>query len=185
MIEYAVSATVIDGTPQVGFQAQNIGNTTIKGLDFSLVGEGRFGAIPLAILAGYTYIDPKFQEFTDGIKARSSADINILKYRFQHSIKVDIETGFNKFKVGIALLRNSHMEAIDALFEDFVIPGLKGYRAANNEGYYIWNARMSYQITPQMKTSFLVKNITNQEYSNRPGLLEPTRLVSARLDYVF
>lgn len=185
MVEYAVSAAVINGMTQVGFQAQNIGNTVIKGLDFSLAGEGRFGNIPLAILAGYTYIDPKFQEFTDGIKARSSADYNILKYRFQHSVKVDIETGFDKFKIGIALLRNSHMEAIDALFEDFVIPGLKEYRATNNEGYYIWNARMSYQISTPMKASFIIKNLTNQEYGNRPGLLEPTRLWSARLDYTF
>ncbi len=185
MIEYAVSATVIDGIPQVGFQAQNIGNTIIKGLDFSLVGEGKLGNIPLAILAGYTYIDPKFQEFTDGIQARSSVDFNILKYRFQHSVKVDIETGFNKFKIGIALLRNSNMEAIDALFEDFVIPGLKEYRAANNEGYYVWNVRMSYQLSSPLKASLIVNNLTNEEYSNRPGLLEPTRLISARLDYVF
>ena len=183
MIEFNAAAATINGAPVVGFQAQNIGDTVIKGLDFTIAGEGHFGSMPLAILAGYTYIDPKFQNFTENTQARSSVDYNILKYRFKHSIKVDVETGFHNFKVGLALLRNSHIEAIDALFESFVIPGLKEYREINNNGYYVWNTRVSYQVIPAMKASFLINNLTNLEYSNRPGLLEPTRLWSMRLDY--
>ena len=150
-----------------------------------MTGQGKVGDIPLSILAGYTYIDPKFKDFTEEDRGRSSADFNILKYRFQHSVKVDIEGAFGPMKVGIALIRNSHMEAIDALFEQIIVPGLGKFRAENDNGYYLWNARLSYQLTPQIKTSLLVNNLTNIEYSLRPGLLEPTRLWSARVDYIF
>ncbi len=186
MIEFTL-ATVTDarGFPLVGFQAQNIGGTVIRGVDISLAGQGSLGDIPVSLLTGYTYIDPKFKDFTEEDRGRSSVAYNILKYRFKHSVKLDVESTFGPFKVGIALIRNSHMEAIDALFEQIIIPGLATYRATNNNGYYLWNARVSYQLTPQLKASFLVNNLTNQEYSTRPGLLEPTRLWSMRADYVF
>jgi len=67
-----------------------------------LTGQGKVGDIPLSILAGYTYIDPKFKDFTEEDRGRSSVDFNILKYRFQHSVKVDIESTFGPVKVGIA-----------------------------------------------------------------------------------
>jgi len=145
--------------PEIGFQAQNIGNTRIRGLDLSIAGQGNFGNIPTSILAGYTYVDPQFKEFTEND-------------RFRHSVKMDVESRFNKLSVGLAFFYNSNMEAIDALFEDFVIPGLKEYRAANNRGYYLLNARIAYHINEQFKASLLVKNLTNEEYSIRPGLLE-------------
>lgn len=186
MTEFVV-ATVVgsNGLPQVGFQAQNIGNTVINGIDVSLAGQGSIGKIPIAILGGYTYINPKFKDFTEEDKGRSSVDYNILKYRFKHSVKMDVEGTFGRLKVGIALIRNSHMEAIDALFEQIIVPGLATYRAENNSGYYLWNARLSYQFTSKIKASFLVNNLTNQEYTTRPGLLEPTRLFSMRVDYRF
>jgi len=186
MTEFVVSTFTGDtGFPQVGFQAQNIGNTVIKGVDISLAGQGSLGTIPISILGGYTYIDPKFKDFSEEVKARSSVDYNILKYRFKHSVKMDVESTFGPMKVGIALIRNSHMEAIDALFEQLIVPDLADYRALNNTGYYLWNARLSYQVTPQLKASLLVNNLTNQEYTTRPGLLEATRLWSMRVDYIF
>ena len=186
MIEFTLATiTGANGFPLVGFQAQNIGNTVIRGLDISLAGQGKIGSIPISLLTGYTYIDPKFKDFTEEDQGRSSVDCNILKYRFKHSVKVDVESAFGPLKIGIALIRNSHMEAIDALFEQIIIPGLADFRATNNNGYYLWNGRVSYQITPQLKASFLVNNLTNTEYSTRPGLLEPTRLWSMRVDYTF
>ena len=186
MIEFTLATiTGANGLPLVGFQAQNIGNTVIRGLDISLAGQGNIGSIPISLLTGYTYIDPKFKDFTEEDRGRSSVEYNILKYRFKHSVKVDVESTFGSLKVGLALIRNSHMEAVDALFEQIIIPGLADFRATNNNGYYLWNARVSYQLTPQLKTSFLVNNLTNAEYSTRPGLLEPTRLWSMRMDYTF
>ena len=168
-----------------GFQAKNIGNTIIKGIETSIQGQGNILGIPTNIIAGYTYIDPKFKTFTEDDQLRSSVDYNVLKYRFKHTVKVDIESTFNKFNVGVAMFRNSQMEAIDAIFENIVVPGLRDFRAANNNGFYVFNARAGYQVNEQLKVGFLVKNLTNIEYTKRPGLLEATRLWTMRVDYKF
>ena len=115
MIEFTFVGT------EEGFQARNIGNTIIKGVDMSIQGQGNFFGIPTSIVSGYTYIDPKFKTFTENDRLRSSADFNILKYRFKHTVKVDIESKFKKFNLGVAMFRNSHTIAIDAVFEAFVV----------------------------------------------------------------
>lgn len=170
---------------ETGFQATNIGNTVIKGLETSIQGQGEIGGIPTTIIAGYTYIDPKFKDFSEQDRLRSSVDFNVLKYRFKHTVKVDIESRFNKLNVGVAMFRNSQMEAIDAIFEALVVPGLGDFRAANNNGFYLFNARVGYQATEKLKIGLVAKNLTNIEYTKRPGLLEPTRLWTMRLDYKF
>ncbi len=168
-----------------GFQAKNIGNTIIRGAETSIQGQGKILGIPTNVIAGYTYIDPKFKTFTEDDQLRSSVNYNVLKYRFKHTVKVDIESTFNKFNVGVAMFRNSQMEAIDAIFENIVVPGLRDFRAENNNGYYLFNARVGYQANEHLKFGFLVKNLTNIEYAKRPGLLEPTRLWTMRVDYKF
>jgi len=170
---------------QNGFQATNIGNTVIKGFDTSIQGQGQLFGVPTNIIAGYTYINPQYQEFTDSERRGSSVEYNVLKYRFKHTFKIDVESDFDKLNVGVALFRNSHMEAIDAIFESLVVPGLREYRAANNNGYTLINARVGYQFNEHLKLGFLVNNLTNMEYTKRPGLLEPTRLWTMRVDYKF
>jgi len=168
-----------------GFQANNIGNTVIRGVETSIQGQGSIYGVPTNIIAGYTYIDPKFKNFTEDDQLRSSADFNVLKYRFKHTVKVDIESKFKKFNVGVAMFRNSHIEAIDAIFETLVVPGLRDFRAENNNGFYLFNARVGYQANEHLKLGFLVRNLTNIEYTKRPGLLEPTRSWTLRVDYKF
>lgn len=168
-----------------GFQANNIGNTVIRGIETSIQGQGSILGVPTNIIAGYTYIDPKFKEFTENDQLRSSADFNVLKYRFKHTVKVDVESTFKKFNVGVAMFRNSHMEAIDAIFENLVVPGLKDFRAQNNNGFYLFNARVGFQANEHLKVGLVARNLTNIEYTRRPGLLEPTRSWTLRLDYKF
>ena len=75
----------------IGFQSQNIGNSIIRGVDISIAGEGQlFNNIPLKALVGYTYLDPRFQDFGEFEKISSSSEENILKYRYQHTGKLDI-----------------------------------------------------------------------------------------------
>lgn len=168
-----------------GFQATNIGNTRIRGIDLSMAGQGKLFGFPTSILAGWTFIDPRFKDFDEANRLLSSVDYNILKYRFKHTIKIDVETKVRDFSLGLAMLRNSNMEAIDAIFETLVVPGLREYRAENNNGFYLFNVRASYQFNDHFKTSFLVNNLLNREYMVRPGLIEPTRLWSVRFDYKF
>jgi outer membrane receptor protein involved in Fe transport len=166
-----------------GFQSQNIGNTRISGIDLNVTGAGKIGSWEAAVLAGYTYVDPRYRTFTEVDSISSSAKRNILKYRFQHTAKIDLETGKNKWRVAASARYYSFMENIDAILEELVVPGLKEYREENNKGFTILDIRASYQITKKLKTSFLINNILNLEYSMRPGLLEAPRNFSLRLDY--
>ncbi|MCB0688961.1 MAG: TonB-dependent receptor, partial [Saprospiraceae bacterium] len=99
--------------PARGFQSQNIGDTRIKGIDFSLNGRGEILGIPAYLLAGYTYIDPRFQEFTERDSINSTAGYNILKYRSKHLVKFDMQTDAEKLNVGLSLQYTSNQEAVD------------------------------------------------------------------------
>ncbi len=167
-----------------GFSAQNIGNTVIKGIDGSVQGQGKLFGIPTNILAGYTYVDPKFKDFTEDERLRSSADYNILKYRSKHTFKVDVESQFGKWNVGVGVFRNSHIEAIDGIFNT-IIRGLRDFRAENDNGFFLVNARVGFQANEHLKIAFIGKNLTNELYTKRPGLVEPTRLWTMRVDYKF
>lgn len=166
----------------IGFQSQNIGNTIIRGVDLSIAGEGNlFNNFPLRGLIGYTYLDPRFQDFGEIEKTSSSSEENILKYRYQHTGKLDIETAFPKFNIGVAGFVYSNLEAIDRLFAVF-ITGLEDYRAENDSPFSIWNVRLSYIINDKYKVSVHANNAFNKEYTLRPALIEAPRHFTLRLD---
>ena len=169
----------------IGFQSQNIGNSIIRGVDISIAGEGQlFNNIPLKALVGYTYLDPRFQDFGEFEKTSSSSEENILKYRYQHTGKLDIETGFPKFNLGVAGFYYSNLEAIDRLFSVF-ITGLEQYRAENDNPFSVWNVRLSYIFMEKYKVSAHINNILNNEYTLRPALIEAPRHFTLRLDASF
>ena len=170
--------------PPAGFQSQNIGNTDIKGIEFSIAGQGELFGTTTSLLGGYTYIDPKFQDFTAEDSLFSSADYNVLKYRYRHSFKFDIETKIKKFSVGLAVFYNSNMEAVDKVFEVF-IPGLAVQRREDTNGYTTFDLRVAYQIIPSIKVALIGKNIFNEEYTSRPALLEAPTNITCRFDFKF
>ncbi|MEM8909158.1 MAG: TonB-dependent receptor, partial [Bacteroidota bacterium] len=122
MIEFNIRLTL-----PISFQAQNVGATVIRGLDFTIAGQGEILGLTTNLLAGYTYIVPRFQEFTEEDELFSSADYNVLKYRNRHSIKFDIESRYGPVSLGIAAFYNSRVEAIDAIL-NLELPGLADYR---------------------------------------------------------
>lgn len=166
----------------LGFKSLNIGNTRIKGLDLSLTGSGKLFKVPVTILAGYTYIDPRqidFVEKTD--TAKNSANYNILKYRFRHMAKADIQaTLFKKLDVGASMRYYSFMESIDKIFE-VRIPGVKHYRDRHHYGDWVFDARVSYQWNEQMKIAMIVKNVFNYEFMGRPADMQPPRTFTLQL----
>ena len=168
----------------LAFQSQNIGDTDIKGIEFSITGQGRLFGTTTSLLAGYTYIEPKFQNFTAYDSDQSSVDYNVLKYRRKHSFKFDIETKIKKFSVGIAMLYNSHMEAIDAIF-DLFIPGVAEHRMEDTDGYKTFDVRIAYQINKNIKVALIGKNVFNEEYTSRPGILEAPTNITCRVDFKF
>jgi iron complex outermembrane receptor protein len=166
-----------------GFQSQNIGDTRIKGFDSSINGKGKILGVPTLLMAGYTYIDPKFQEFSQRDSINSTATYNILKYRSKHLIKFDAQSDYRKFNVGLSVQYTSNQEAIDRVFYLFV-PGLEKFRESHR-GYALTDLRMLYDFTDHLTLSVQCRNLFNVEYSERPGLLAAPRNMTFRIDYVW
>lgn len=172
------------GSEGIGFKSQNVGNTRIWGGEITLAGRGNIGAMETSILAGYTYISPKFKEFTDEIRTSSSADYNVLKYRFRHTAKADIESKIKRVSVGGSFNYRSKMEAIDNIF-NALIPGVKDFREANDKGDWTLDARISYQLFKQGKIGFICKNVFNREYTVRPAVIEAPRNYTVKYTHEF
>lgn len=166
----------------LGFKSLNIGNTRIKGIDITLTGDGKIFGMPLGIMAGYTYIDPRqidYVEKTD--TAKSSANYNILKYRFRHMAKADVElTLLKHIGIGVGMRYYSFMENIDRIFE-IQIPGIKHYRDNHRYGDWIFDARLSYSFRAEFKMSLIIKNLFNYEYMGRPADMQPPRSFALQL----
>jgi len=165
------------------FQSQNIGNTKIQGLDVSLSGQGKIKGVDTYVLAGYTFLNPVYKDFTDQIKLQSSEDFNILKYRNKHAFKFDLQFEYKNFTLGGGVISASKIVAIDAVLE--LLGGIGQYREDNDHGYYAIDVRAAYEIFDGFKLSLLSKNLLNQEYMLRPGSLEAPRSVTIRADYNF
>lgn len=175
---------VFVSTPLFGFQSQNIGDTKIQGIEISLAGNGKIGSIPVTFYGGYNYSDPKYQDFSgleDFLNETSSTNENVLKYRSRHSFSMDLQSNIDKFMFGVAVQGASHVLAIDKILETF-IPDLESYRDFDSNGYQIFDARVGYSLG-NMDIAVHLKNILNQEYTQRPGIIQAPRNIALRLDY--
>lgn len=163
------------------FSSENVGNTQIRGLETVIAGQGKIGEVSTTLLAGYTYIEPKFRGWVADDTLTSSVGYNVLKYRFRHTLKFDAESTWKKISLGLSVLRNSNMEAIDRIFEA-AIPGVGHFRREHNQGYEIVDARLGLHFSKKYKLSLLCQNLLNEEYSVRPGALDAPRSFTLRLD---
>ena len=190
-----------DSVAIAGFQSINIGDTRIIGADFSIVGQGKLFGLPTSILAGYTFTKPEFRNFSDtttrvlnsncyhndadGERVFEYANCkNILKYRFPHTIKVDVESQIKKVSLGVSVRYFSFMEAIDEAFNRF-LPGIEEFRERNNSGITIVDARAIFNVTDNSRISFIVKNLTNLEYALRPALIDAPRSYTLKYAHEF
>ncbi|MBP6977345.1 MAG: TonB-dependent receptor [Bacteroidales bacterium] len=170
---YLPDSVTMPTLDDLGFKSLNIGHARIAGVDLMVGGSGKFLKQPVRFFAGYTYMDP----------VDLSADTlenNILKYRFHHEVKGDVQWDYKGFSVGISLVYNSNIERIDEAFEEKILgheifKGLKRYRQENDKGFLIFDARFAYQITTHIRMALHVKNLFNKEYMGRPGDIQPPR----------
>jgi len=187
-----------------GFKFVNTGDTRVRGLDFSLMGDGKiFRNVELSILAGYTYtlpqsVDPHdvyaIENPGEGFIPKQLTYINtssdttnyILKYRFQHIAKIDAEVSYKVFSVGFSERYYSFMKNIDKTFYDIDITGtlptgIVNYRATHDHGTWVSDARVSYAFAKHYKASLVVSNLFNTEYSLRPVKAEPMRTIALQV----
>lgn len=189
-------------SPGFGFKANNVGDTRIYGLEASVGGEGKlFGKFPTTLNLGYTYIVPQYRHYdrakTDYLDI---ATYNVLKYRIRHQFVGVWDVDFKGFTFGVTGQYYSFMENVDAIFTT-ILPSLDAYRASHLKkgssltdahpkfkGDFVLDVRVGYHFmvdNRDMTFSFLVKNITNREYTLRPALVEAPRSFGFRIDMAF
>jgi iron complex outermembrane receptor protein len=173
----------------VGFQAQNAERARITGIEFSMNSSGKIGEVEVLTLLGYTYMNP-ISLNTDPIYTATFSDTtgSMLKYRFKHLAKADIECNYKKFGVGLSARYNSFMRNIDLAFEDGVLGqeilvGMASYRAQFNKGVPVFDLRFNYAITEAFKCNLILNNLTNAEYVSRPGAIQAPRNFVVQLQY--
>jgi len=175
----------------MGFQAQNAEKARITGVEISFNSQGKIKNVELVTLVGYTFMNPVSMN-TDSLYVSNFSDSgsNMLKYRFKHLAKADIEATWKNFSLGFSTRYNSFMPNIDATFEDGVfgtqiLPGLKQYREKNNKGSIVFDARIGYSFKKHYRVGFIVNNLFNAEYTTRPGDVQPPRTFMLQLQLKF
>ena len=186
-----------------GFKSVNVGKTQISGVELSVLGSGNISSeIKLNILAGYTYINPISltpneiyatleepmvdifgeDEISDLTYNNSSSNPEVLKYRYQHLAKLDLEIIHKKTSLGTSFRYNDFMKNIDAIFADeffsWLVPGIPEARENGKNGDFIIDSRFYYQINNYFKTGIVINNLLNKEYMNRPANMMPPRTIA-------
>lgn len=192
MIEFVFAqwATDLGFFQNLGFKSVNVGNTRIKGMEFTLMTEGKLSnEIYVVMQGGYTYLDPRQITYDSAYikkigpdNVRGSDSTDFLKYRFRHMIRADIEISRKKFSVGASMRYNSRMENIDKIFTGGLLDaafapglGIGDYRKYHNRGDLVIDLRISYSITKNVQLSFIIKNVSNHIYMQRPADMQPPR----------
>lgn len=167
------------------FKPINVDRARIAGFEGNITGQGSMGPVTVRALFGYTYNypvnmgqNPTYENagvylremFKNFDKPYLPTDTILLKYRNRHTVRLDLEADLYRFTLGTTLYYNSFMESLDQILYAFDVDTYFKNRAPQT-GDFIVDARLAYQVTPQAKVSFIVKNATNLVYSNRPGIM--------------
>jgi iron complex outermembrane receptor protein len=176
----------------IGFRAQNAEAARITGLDFSFNSMGSIGDVEIVSLIGYTYMNPiSLNNDADYRSTWSDTSVNILKYRYKHLAKLDVEVNYKKYSAGFSLRYGGFMRNIDKVFEEpiggttYILPGLKEYREIYNKGNFVVDLRIGYKLNDNYRLGFMVNNLLNSEYTSRPGDIQPPRNFTLQVQMKF
>ena len=187
-----------------GFKFLNTGKSRILGADISLTGKAALAKnLQMNLMAGYTYISPKAME-PDYVFAKdysynggtdfsyNSTSVNpenhILKYRFLHTFKADVEFVYKGLASGLSMKYYSPIVNLDKSIEDFETATSNtggttqpvkymNYFYHHNNGNLVMDFRISYEFNHRHKISFIANNFTNKWYSIRPLKAEAMRSI--------
>lgn len=194
-----------------GFKFVNTGRSRIVGVDISVTGRAElFPGFYMNTVFGYNYIMPKSldpnyvfaQDFKPGgnhtdftfLNTSVDPDRHILKYRFLHSVKANLEFEYKGFSPGFTLRYFSKLENLDKSIEDFEnatkaaggslqpIEYMNYYYNENN-GNVIMDLRLAYSFGEKYKVSVTANNLLNRWYSLRPLKAEPMRSILFQFSY--
>jgi outer membrane cobalamin receptor len=196
----------------VGFKFLNTGESQVRGVDLSLVfstpeTNKKFG---VTALIGYTYVEP-VSLTPNLVYAHDSAQLNggtalsyrnssldttgnILKYRFQHMVKGDVEFKIYHFTLGVSYKYYSKMKNIDSAFStieqitrqfDFIDDISVVHYWKTHKGFNIWDARIGWMVNKKTKLSIICTNLLNVDYMLRPLKIESPRTTMLQYVYTF
>lgn len=192
MIEFAFENVQINDIAtqdvNLGFKAVNVDKSRISGIETSIMGEGKIGVIRTSILAGYTYMNPLDLSVNQSDSNYTEGD-EILKYRFNHLFKTNIQLHWKKIGLGLSYRFNSQIKNVDQVFEGTffgipIIPGVAEFRERNQNGNDVLDINISYQFK-SLKSSFIIKNALNEEYTTRPAFPQAPRSLMLQMIYSF
>jgi outer membrane receptor protein involved in Fe transport len=134
-------------------------------------------------------------------KATSATDKNILKYRNQHTLRLDYTVSYKMIDLNVNFQYNSYVENIDyaftsptfigfeSSFNSQAFSGLKEYRRRQEQkkvkGDLVLNATLGWNVTSKVRLGFLIKNMLNWEYIPRPGYYAEPRNYTLQFSYQF
>ena len=192
----------------LGFGSLNTGESQVRGLEVSLMGQAKWGSNDqhsLDILTGYTFTNPisltPDYNYGDGLTTTylgSSYDTtgHILKYRSQHLVRFDAQWTHPKGFVGVSARYQSALQNFDRIFVY-----LDSASESNPDGLgaapwgladwlddhptlpWIIDLRVGFNVNENSQLSVVVSNLLNEEYSIRPLAIEAPRLVNVVYTY--
>ncbi len=188
----------------LGFKSVNVGATEIRGLEATITSQGKIGPVGLRLLTGYSFMNPVslapdlvYANYklaggkTEDVSYESTSSDptnNILKYRYKHLFRFDVQFEYKKIGLGTSIKYNDYMQNIDKIFEESLgnfelFPGVKESRQNFKSGDLIFDARAYYDITKNWRVSFIVDNLTNREVVSRPSQLGPPRKYTVQVKF--
>jgi len=192
----------------LGFGSLNTGESQVRGMEVSLMGQAKWGSNDqhsLDILTGYTFTNPisltPDYNYGDGLTTTylgSSYDTtgHILKYRSQHLVRFDAQWTHPKGFVGVSARYQSALQNFDRIFVY-----LDSASESNPDGLgaapwgladwlddhpalpWIIDLRVGFNVNDHSRLSVVVSNLLNEEYSIRPLAIEAPRLVNVVYTY--
>lgn len=191
-----------------GFKFVNTGDTEVRGFESAILIEGHFSEkLELTMNTSFTFIEPLSKEPDhvfgvtepeDGFVpeeltySNTSTDPSngLLKYRFRHMAKFDLEIRFGKWMAGSGLRYYSFMENIDKAFYDFDLQenpnypdGIISYREENPNGTIVQDARVGFKPTDSWSVLLVFENLANRQYSLRPMKIESPGTIALQLNW--
>jgi outer membrane receptor protein involved in Fe transport len=191
-----------------GFKFLNTGKSRVLGIDVSFAGKAELGKkATMTFMLGYNYILPqtltpdyvyaKDTLFTQAEFSYNSTSLDpskkILKYRFLHNVKADVEVTFlKKIALGASAKYFSkihNMDGVIASLEQATAgPFMQSvlymdYFRENQKGVWVFDARVSYNINEKHKIAVISANLLNKMYSLRPLKIEQPRTFMLQYTY--
>jgi len=192
-----------------GFRFVNTGRSRVTGFEVSQTAQSKWGnGNQINFIFGYTFVNPVTLE-PDKVFAKdynpsgtgefsyNSTSINpetkVLKYRFKHTMKFDIEYKRNAFSIGVSGRVFSKVLNVDKAIFDFEdatkniggdFPPLlyQEYFETENKTRLVLDLRIAYEIGEHQKVSIISANVLNETYSLRP--LKAEKMRSVLVQYV-